>query len=953
MKYDNLAILLTCHSLEDFPVHHEGDEADSLLANWTALWHPKLIADAQKLPTWIRTFDVPEDCAGHLFLSPISSDNDLQTGFAQRVTEQAGKLIRRHQCRDEILKLVLADLPTFQVDEELVADFLALGYCYLQIQLLTRQLRYSSNLDDVYFTNLVVEGASAAVSAENDVAKSKLQSAFDLLMEERDNYYPVNALLLDLTLTAETTLGKRLVDQLKYSTTHTNLLMTAGLLEKAVENQDIKDGLSLAGEKNLLTVVGGTETEARFPLLSAESVFDEFARGKIKYLGSHFGKVDFFGRRRYGLSPFLPQVLEHFGFKGGFHFTLDDGRFPEGMQVKSFWEGDGEAKIEVFGKLPVDANSSGSFLNLGVKIGESFDMDHAAAICFVHWPGQNCVWYDDLKRISQFGAVLGKFVSTTEFLNEMEEPYQHDRFTADQYHSPFLKQAVIRNQPDPVSRSMDYWRRVTRLDTAKTLDFLTTVFSGAAERTGEIQMTRGEIIAAFESNEENSFAAMDDRLDALVTEKSTALVAALVNGHSQSDDASHEGIEKTIVINPNSQVYRQGTFLESDIATVIDKPIYGTSQLERGESLNKHVVCDVPSVGYAVLGSANSGEAIPGDRGQRSGGVSKSNSSLLVDELTIRNEFIEVIIDQATGGIRALHDYKTRGNRLSQVLAYRGKSKHEQQRFAYSEMKLDSIRTTANSTTFGEIVTEGKLIWDGQSVAGFRQAFSLFKGSRVVEVAVEFFEAESPKSDPWNCYFGSRFAYNDESSTIWTTRNQTRQASSSNRLESPHYIDLENAKSRTSILTGGVPWHVRRGDRYVDSIYIVKGESRRQFRFGVGVDLPNPLLHALELGTSPLRVTTRGDIRRDYCWLFHFDSKNIWATSWEPVFENGNSIGFRVRILETMGRETKCKLSAFRDIREASRIRADHEKESDIEVENGSAVLKFSPNQFIECEVLF
>ena len=225
--------------------------------------------------------------------------------------------------------------------------------------------------------------------------------------------------------------------------------------------------------------------------------------------------------------------------------------------------------------------------------------------------------------------------------------------------------------------------------------------------------------------------------------KKQQLVAALVNGHSQSDDASHEGIEKTIVINPNSQVYRQGTFLESDIATVIDKPIYGTSQLERGESLNKHVVCDVPSVGYAVLGSANSGEAIPGDRGQRSGGVSKSNSSLLVDELTIRNEFIEVIIDQATGGIRALHDYKTRGNRLSQVLAYRGKSKHEQQRFAYSEMKLDSIRTTANSTTFGEIVTEGKLIWDGQSVAGFRQAFSLFKGSRVVEVAVEFFEAES------------------------------------------------------------------------------------------------------------------------------------------------------------------------------------------------------------------
>jgi hypothetical protein len=37
------------------------------------------------------------------------------------------------------------------LDPELAADFLALGYCYLQIELLTRQMRYSSNLDEAYF----------------------------------------------------------------------------------------------------------------------------------------------------------------------------------------------------------------------------------------------------------------------------------------------------------------------------------------------------------------------------------------------------------------------------------------------------------------------------------------------------------------------------------------------------------------------------------------------------------------------------------------------------------------------------------------------------------------------------------------------------------------------------------------------------------------------------------
>ena len=40
MSYEEVAILLDCPTLEDFPVHHEGKEAESLLASWTALWHP-------------------------------------------------------------------------------------------------------------------------------------------------------------------------------------------------------------------------------------------------------------------------------------------------------------------------------------------------------------------------------------------------------------------------------------------------------------------------------------------------------------------------------------------------------------------------------------------------------------------------------------------------------------------------------------------------------------------------------------------------------------------------------------------------------------------------------------------------------------------------------------------------------------------------------------------------
>ena len=61
MRYRELVILLPCHSLEDFPLHHTGDDADGLLACWSALWHPALLASAGALPRWFRADSPPAD----------------------------------------------------------------------------------------------------------------------------------------------------------------------------------------------------------------------------------------------------------------------------------------------------------------------------------------------------------------------------------------------------------------------------------------------------------------------------------------------------------------------------------------------------------------------------------------------------------------------------------------------------------------------------------------------------------------------------------------------------------------------------------------------------------------------------------------------------------------------------------------------------------------------------
>src|SRR5262245_46705480 len=133
MKYQELLILLPCHSLEDFPTHHEGDDAQSLLASWSALWHPALIASAEKAPAWQRIEDPPSDVRGRLIVVPSICTQRLPTGFAQRVKDEGGVLIRKTSSRDEIVRAALeplADDGTRSVPATLAADFLALGYCY-------------------------------------------------------------------------------------------------------------------------------------------------------------------------------------------------------------------------------------------------------------------------------------------------------------------------------------------------------------------------------------------------------------------------------------------------------------------------------------------------------------------------------------------------------------------------------------------------------------------------------------------------------------------------------------------------------------------------------------------------------------------------------------------------------------------------------------------------------
>ena len=166
------------------------------------------------------------------------------------------------------------------------------------------------------------------------------------------------------------------------------------------------------------------------PLVPPESILLQLRSGLAQYQ-QHLGRrPTVFGRRRYGLSPILPQILRQFGFRGAVHVTLDDGRFPQGDGAKTSWEGLSGTSIDTLARVPIDANDPVSFAGLAEKVGHAMDHDHVATVGFAHWPARTSPFYDDLRRAMSYAAVLGKFMTLDHYFANTDAPGMFSRLHA-------------------------------------------------------------------------------------------------------------------------------------------------------------------------------------------------------------------------------------------------------------------------------------------------------------------------------------------------------------------------------------------------------------------------------------------------------------------------------------------------------------------------------------------
>lgn len=907
MSYQQLIALLPCHSLDDFPFHLEGSAADQVLDAYTALWHPALIAHARCMPTWRRNDDAEEKSwEGALVTLPQICRDDMPGYWLDALREQGAMVLDCAEVpeRNEIMERALkqADITPHHLDPEILADFLALGLCHLLTEVLTVRMRYSSLLDVDRFSNLLIAAAECAMAGDEAAARDSLGKCFDALAESKSHYYPVDSYLYDLTLVAPTTPWRELAAEMALQRPM-NLLISAGDVKRLLdEDQATFEKLKQGVAAGSLCLVGGEiSDEAPLSLLSLERSFQAFEQGLALYEQCLGERPVVFGRRRFGLSCHLPQLLSKWGFIGALHYSLDGNRCPESYHGAIKWQAADGSELSALARPPLDAARSESFLSLPRHLGDAMDNDHVVAIGFAHWPGQVSRWYRDLQQIEKYGSILGKFVTLKQCFEESDLMSGATQFEADDYRSPYLRELASADRPS-ISPIVSQLETEASQRSATVLNTLAALLSGSPQKVSQV------------------------RDEAAATD---AVASALPRVESGARDGY-------LVVNPYGSP--QPFVLETDLKSPPEMGGVVKAAAERNGC--KEVLLEVPPFGYAWIAA-----------GEGSWGPAAGKP--LFEPNLLRNEFFEVHLDEDTGAIRSIYSPLHRGNILSQRLARRMPQAVPNQVRSYSTMEADEVVCTHDGALTSAITSRGRLLdRSGDLLAQFEQTVRIMRGSPILSIEVYLNPILLPEGNPWQSYYACRFAW--PGSEVYRSVGMTRLRTHRRRLEAPHYLDLKCGSLNITLLSKGLPYHVLVEDGQIDTLLITPGETARRFQFAIGVGIPSPARSALAVLAPPRALSEKkAGVVPNSGWLLHLSAPHVVVTHCEAISSGENVLGIRLRLLETCGRSTSVTLRSFCELAAARKLDFLGHITADLSPERDRVALELAGSEFCTIELMW
>lgn len=857
--------------------------------------------------------------------------------------------------------------PAGEIDE---LDFFALGYTWWQTQILTRRLRYTSNLDQVYFESRLVAAAQQMIAGELSTATQALHDCFDALAEERDHYFSSDPAIVDLTLLTPGTLDRWLegvshrspaIEGDAVTTRRTGLAtpenilvdesVASGILKGDTERRGrfqaclkfAADGSSDDPHRAIGWCGGGPGDDFSFDASSIASCEKRIGESIRTVQESGAAPLAVYARLGGGVAGEWIPAIAAAGFRGIVPIDFIGGRgFDDESKVLM---GEGDYEIEALTAKPIDADDESSFLTLSARLGEAIDRGEIATGLLVHWPGGGCDSFHDVRRAASWSLCLGKFWRIDEYFTDGERPFHHGT-------APNLA-------PAPVQTVGDLYERRVRLaaDLAEQRDNNLLGFAALLDPS--------ERLTAAASRSTDPISGVGEPAN-VPHQIATAL------GYTVDIDAVNSGAPpaNVLVLHPTHPAARTSL-------TVAGKVSANTGSVFHAESAGSttRLIADAPAWGFALAGAAATKQ--PSDRASARSPLQKAlrwcsgGSRKMIDDHRFSNEFMEVTIDRHHGGIDAVYSGPSRGNRFSMrlMIAPRSKVDPESKTDATDSpwqtvcTRMEAIENTKHRAIMelaGEFrprdvessqTNSATTAPDHPLPTKWQAQYRLERGGRRLLYRVRFDVSTAPATtiaDAWKTSPVLRMALPDASPVVRAISREKLIRTSSRSFTSTLGFVIDEENRSTLIACAGAAAHRRCGNRFFDTIVATEpGEPAQRSgdetnwspwdSFAIGFDVRQPVASAKSFAMAdrlpivPVKNTAGDSSSRTASalpqrgWLMHPSpaSLDVQVVSVGRVTGPGDEpacMALHLRVIQTASRAVAASLRFCRDVHSACEV---------------------------------
>lgn len=862
------------------------DPAEVLADLWSflELWQPALLKHWQGLPSLAPVEEHAQPKDGHFYLVRPRVLDLLTDGWRQQAEQAGSRMLATDAEGNSLRSLVHRILGEAEVVEP-EWPFLGVGYGCWVLDQLADAMAHGNPLDE----EGLFETLRLAASTPDAARHKSLAKAADTLRAARDVLYPSTLHLLTIVLLGAD--GWKELPEVISLGTPANLVCGGEALSAMAKNSPRQvAALRQAMEAKTIELCGGGFANRPVSLLPTEAYLADQRRGHEAAL--HVLSAEFLVQASptFGAHPLWPEVAHSFGRRHALLLSFDGANVPSFKGAVLEWPNAAGKTLQTFVRQPRATSDPATWTHMAKHLHETIMQDFAAQLVFAAGQAENPACKAWL-ALHQLAPVFGQPITLTHYFSETYASDHPPSLPIDEFRA-VDQEKWLSEEPNPCSQFVDEWR----LDaTTRQRQAIAGLIRGL---TGPANMPLAET---------ETLSQLAERLASRVLRRATERQAGFLIFNTT-------GFSRTAIVELPGAL------------TPMPPPARATSL---GTSPPVASV-ELPPLGFSWL-----------PREIASGTKVHQPRINLGEELRLRNEFLELELDSATGFVLDLRDSKRRISRCSLGL---GGS-------ADLRAVAKQVRLVAAGPAVGEIVADGELLDASGATAGeYRLSYRLGWGIPFATVRVRF---SNWKGDvPAGEYLGLRLNWRDGSAELSRSMLWYRASTRASAPESPGFLEVQSGSQRLAVLTGGLPFWRRSGPRQADLLLLASHETCREFEVAIAVDQASP--HALlEDWLSPpvtVPVDQGPPPGGPQGWFFDLDSSQILLTSLEPESQGDAVV---VRLVETHGVSGEAQLRCPRQPVNAEVIDELGRHQAPLTTVDDTVFLHFAPNEMMRIRLTF